>query len=436
MPLTATEAAARLGLHPKTLRQKLRDGVIKGRQVGRNTWVVEERDIEAYRLQAGSTYRAYMPLQQATPPGGRQENPGAAKVSAVAHDAPTGAPEISGVVPESAGMDLLDRDARLMPHGNPAAGPAAAWLLLAVGENRAFGSNDGYDDEPEAHYKWDDTVPNHGRVSVGDAVVLWDKKTSIGASVIESITMATRTKPVYSCPVCSKAHIKARQTKRPRYKCFKCQSDFDQPITTVKEVVEYTSTHSGAWVDLSGLLPGARLRVLCESPKSQLSLRPLRWEPFKAAVAGAGGPELLTVVEASWRTITGGHRTANVRVRLGQAAFRRELLAKAGAVCAFTGRAPAAALEAAHLYSYAQAGEHRRHGGLLMRRDLHRLFDLGLIAVHPETLTIDVAPSLADYPVYRELAGRPLTVKATKGQTEWFREHWSEHRASTERTVC
>ncbi|MFJ5695084.1 HNH endonuclease [Arthrobacter sp. NPDC093125] len=424
MPLTATEAAAKLGLNPKTLRQKLRDGVIKGRQIGRNTWVVEEGDVEEYRFRAG-TYRADPTLLPATLPGGRQKYAGAANE----------APEVSGFVPEPADTKLLERDAGPVPPVRSANEPATAWLLLAVGENRAFGSNDGYDDEPEAHYKWDDTVPNHGRVSVGDAVVLWDKKTSIGASIIESIATASRTKPIYSCPICRKAHIKARQTKMPRYKCFRCQSDFDEPITTVKKVREYTSTHSGAWVDLSGLLPGARLRALCESPKSQLSLRPLEWERFKAAVAEAGGPEILTVVEASRRMIAGGHRTANVRVRLGQGVFRRELLAKLGAVCAFTGRAPVAALEAAHLYSYAKAGEHHRHGGLLMRRDLHRLFDLGLIAVHPKTLTIDVAPSLSGYPLYQELSGRPLKVKATQGQTEWLKEHWNEHRTPADAGV-
>ena len=305
MSLTAAEAAAILEIDPKSLRQKLRDGVIRGRQVGRNTWVVEERDVEAYRLRTGSTRRAETSLRPITPPGDLQGNQETAEVSAAPHGAWAGTSEAFGVAPDSADAD---RESGLALHGNHGDGTAAAWLLLAVGENRAFGSNDGYDDEPEVHYKWDDTVPNHARISVGNAVVLWDKKTSIGASIIESIATRTKTKPVYSCPVCGKAHIKARQTKRPRYKCFKCQSDFDQPITTVKKVVEYTSTHSEAWVDLSGLLPGARLRALCESPKSQLSLRPLRWEPFKAAVAEAGGPELLTVVEASWRTITGGHQ--------------------------------------------------------------------------------------------------------------------------------
>lgn len=43
-----------------------------------------------------------------------------------------------------------------------------SWLLLAVGENRAFGSNDGYRDEPDAHYAWDSTVPNHARLMPAD----------------------------------------------------------------------------------------------------------------------------------------------------------------------------------------------------------------------------------------------------------------------------
>ncbi|QQQ64326.1 helix-turn-helix domain-containing protein [Paenarthrobacter ureafaciens] len=411
MPLTATQAAELLKINPKTLRQKLRDGKIKGRQVGKNTWVIEERDLEAYKAQKGRAHHPHTSPLQTTPPGTRRPNTNAPEITAPAPDSP----EVLGAAPKS--------------------GPVAAWLLLAVGENRAFGSNDGYDDEPEVHYKWDDTVPNRERISVGDAVVLWDKKTSIGASVIESIDTKTTTKPVYSCPECNKAHIKPRKSKRPLYKCFKCKSEFDQPTTTVKEVVEYTSTHSRAYVDLSGLLPAAKLRALCESPKSQLSLRPLKWEPFKMAVAEAGGPELMTVVEASWRTITGGHRTANVRVRIGQAAFRRELLTKVGSICAFTGPAPAPALEAAHLYSYAKVGEHREYGGLLMRRDLHRLFDAGLIAVCPETLTIDIGPSLANYPAYQQLAGHPLTIGLTKSQVQWLAEHWDEHRASAKRPV-
>lgn len=72
-----------------------------------------------------------------------------------------------------------------------------------------------------------------------------------------------------------------------------------------------------------------------------------------------------------------------MRVRVGQAEFRLRLLARYGNVCAFSGPSPTAALEAAHLYSYAAEGRHHDDGGFLLRRDLHRLFDLGLLAVEP-----------------------------------------------------
>ncbi len=47
----------------------------------------------------------------------------------------------------------------------------------------------------------------------------------------------------------------------------------------------------------------------------------------------------------------------------------------------------------------------------MLRRDVHRLFDLGLLAVNPDTETIDVDAQLCNYPVYQALAGKPVAVK-------------------------
>ncbi|MFH8991606.1 HNH endonuclease [Streptomyces sp. NPDC017940] len=76
-----------------------------------------------------------------------------------------------------------------------------------------------------------------------------------------------------------------------------------------------------------------------------------------------------------------GRREARMRRRVGQEAFRARLFREQGEVCAFAGPTSADALEAAHLYSYAESGEHHEYGGLLLRSDIHRLFDLGHIAV-------------------------------------------------------
>ena len=67
------------------------------------------------------------------------------------------------------------------------------------------------------------------------------------------------------------------------------------------------------------------------------------------------------------------------------------------------------ALEAAHISPY--LGSHTNHvqNGLLLRADLHSLFDLGLIAIDPDTLTIRVSQRLHST-VYAEFHGRRLRI--------------------------
>jgi hypothetical protein len=303
-----------------------------------------------------------------------------------------------------------------------------AWLVLAVGANRQHGGNDGYDDEPESRYGWDDTVPNHAELSAGDAIVIWDKNWLVGASVIDDIRVAKNTKPVYRCSNCGLSGIKERRTRQPRFRCYKCRTEFEEPTVIKQSVTTYTSEHAAGWVSLNGCLSGPELRGLCVSPRSQLSLRPLRWENFRAAV-GSAAPELpLRALDSRTERIVGGHRRAAVRVRRGQDGFRRRLLNEFGAVCAFTGPTPESALEACHLYSYAAVGKHHDHGGLLLRRDVHRLFDLGHLAVKPDTMTIDVAPSLSAFPTYAQLHGHATAAATTASHRRWLGFHWQEHR--------
>jgi hypothetical protein len=303
--------------------------------------------------------------------------------------------------------------------------------VLAVGADRQHGANDGYDDDPDAHHSWDSTVPNGRVVQVGDRIVLWDKYAVIGASVIETIEAGTSEKTLNRCPHCELAGIKARKGMSPRFKCYKCSRTFDDPVTYMERVDTYRSRHDAYWVDLERCIDGALLRSLCESPRSQLSMRSLRWAAFCAALQDVGrgdDPRLLSRFPDTGPTPRGGHREARVRLRLGQATFRRRLLGLQGAVCAFTGPAPEAALEAAHLYSYAEFGVHHDHGGLLLRRDIHRLFDRGDLAVNPDTLTVSIREPLRRYPGYAVLDGRPLLLEPNGRQREWLRRHWVQHR--------
>ena len=101
--------------------------------------------------------------------------------------------------------------------------------------------------------------------------------------------------------------------------------------------------------------------------------------------------------------------------------------------CALSGPNHPAALDAAHLYSYAQSGQHDFHGGLLLRKDLHRLFDLGLIGVEPSNNCV-VAQSLGDHAQYGALDGRPLFVELKPKTKVWLKRHWEEHFDTSEET--
>lgn len=84
-----------------------------------------------------------------------------------------------------------------------------------------------------------------------------------------------------------------------------------------------------------------------------------------------------------------------VRPRLGQGLFSLAVRDAYGNACAVTHEHSVPVLEAAHIKPYKLGGEHRVANGLLLRRDLHRLFDLGYVTVTPDYL-FRVGNSLRD----------------------------------------
>jgi putative restriction endonuclease len=86
-----------------------------------------------------------------------------------------------------------------------------------------------------------------------------------------------------------------------------------------------------------------------------------------------------------------------VRPRLGQGTFRVAVLDAYGRACAVTGEHSLPALEAAHIRPYAESGPHVLSNGLLLRADLHRLFDTGYLTVTPERRLVVSSRLRADY---------------------------------------
>jgi len=80
-------------------------------------------------------------------------------------------------------------------------------------------------------------------------------------------------------------------------------------------------------------------------------------------------------------------KETTIRPRLGQGAFKVAVTDAYRRSCAITEEHSLPALEAAHIKPYGESGLHAVHNGLLLRSDVHRLFDSGYITVTPDYCT-------------------------------------------------
>ena len=98
-----------------------------------------------------------------------------------------------------------------------------------------------------------------------------------------------------------------------------------------------------------------------------------------------------------------------VTARERQADFRRMLLDVYSSKCAVTGYDAPAALQAAHIFGYRGVPSHTPKNGLLLRADLHILFDRHLLAIDTSSMRVLVSPALAKSK-YVGLQGAPLAT--------------------------
>jgi putative restriction endonuclease len=84
-----------------------------------------------------------------------------------------------------------------------------------------------------------------------------------------------------------------------------------------------------------------------------------------------------------------------VAPRLGQGIFRVAVMDAYGRACAATQEHSLPALEASHIQPYAKDGPHDVRNGVLLRADLHRLFDQGYVTITPEH-RMEVSPRLKE----------------------------------------
>jgi len=102
---------------------------------------------------------------------------------------------------------------------------------------------------------------------------------------------------------------------------------------------------------------------------------------------------------------------------LGQQAFKAVVLTAYQRRCAITGAKIQPTLQAAHIRPVSREGQNRVDNGLLLRSDVHTLFDRGYIGVDPKR-RLRVSPRLrSDFGNGAEFyarEGQPLAVMPTR----------------------
>ncbi|MGF6633497.1 HNH endonuclease [Paraburkholderia sp. MM6662-R1] len=116
---------------------------------------------------------------------------------------------------------------------------------------------------------------------------------------------------------------------------------------------------------------------------------------------------------------------ATILTRRGQRDFRSRLLCAYGTTCAVSGSTVEPLLEAAHIVPHALETNYATANGLLLRADIHTLFDLHMVAVDA-TGCVAVSRSLesSEYARYR---GRRLAALPTGEQEQPSADHLKYH---------
>jgi len=299
------------------------------------------------------------------------------------------------------------------------------WILKAKGEDSSFGGNLGYPDEPSSHYVYDTNVKNHNKIKKGDFIVIVNKDYVLGHATITSIgTKKNVPKIRYRCPYpeCGTQEHYIRKSKSPKYKC-RNKHEFDKPaeehITVDEFTANYKSTYKPSPKNTSvRLLDKYYIRrnlyySIQEASSDLVNNKIFSFinyiEDFQAIEADE---ELNFNSLPDYDPSDADERESGKVtkfIRKGQREFKSKLIKAYGSICMITGCNINSAIEASHICPYRGKKDNNVRNGLLLRVDLHRLYDNDLLSINPLTLTVEIHTSLKNT-YYQKYNGKKLVI--------------------------
>ena len=303
-----------------------------------------------------------------------------------------------------------------------------AWIVIALGDEFST-----YDDQTGDSYQYDSKVQNHKQVREGDLFFIRSRTGLQGAGQIKRIEMGKAQKDILRCPQCGKS-LPAKAL-RSRGRPLRCSAGhvFGTAQVHKVDVTTYRAHFDGEWIAADKAISAIELRRFALSKSRQLSIMPADRDGLVDFVASWSSP----AIRDRLRTWTGrlepladdeatdgpdltpegeDRRPAalrSIRLRRGQRDFRDALIARYNGQCAISGCSVLGVLEAAHLRPYRGTGDNHPSNGLLLRSDLHTLFDLDLLGIEPATCRVVLSEILrgSEYEKFRDV---PLAFAAEK----------------------
>lgn len=292
-----------------------------------------------------------------------------------------------------------------------------AWSFKAIEqEDLRYWGNDGYHDDSSLFYRYDSFVANHKNVKNGDVVIITNRENVLGVSVIEKIETQNINKKRNKCihPDCNAKKILPRKTIKPEWRCDNGH-EFDAPRVIFEPAIEFVAIYGNQFRELSNITMS---QLITETPRynGQMSIQEvnLQWaidlvNPLSSIVldleADEADKDVPALLDEDQRQVI----ERQIKKRRGQKTFRDQLL-KSNPVCAVTGCMLVDILEAAHIDAYRNDSHNHISNGLLLRSDIHTLYDLNHLAIDPDKKTLHFSKKALSEK-YREYEGLKIGVK-------------------------
>lgn len=287
---------------------------------------------------------------------------------------------------------------------------AKSWMVIAVGDDRTYRGNTGYADDPSRIYRYTDSVQNHRQLHPGHLVLIREKRRLLGVARIQEIRESIGSRTQRRCPECDIARLIVLKRGVGGYRCENGHW-FATPATRELVTTFYEADFGTSFIPTPDAVPLRALIEACPKYNPRVAMQWIELEKLahrlveaEPAVSRLLEGDYLGVDDSAEDDAGSGYIPSTwnareqtmraIRLRRGQHAFRQRLRDRYGDRCMMSGCAVMHAVEAAHISPFRSDDDHHEENGLLLRADLHTLFDLDLIGINPDTLDIALHPDI------------------------------------------